>query len=60
MSDNKENKGQQDRIRVDATDPNEVEFLHRQYPHKSHQQIKEAIRRFGPLRAAIVKALEGK
>jgi hypothetical protein len=43
MSDNKTNTGQQDRIRVDAKDPSEVEYLHRQFPNKTHQEIKDAI-----------------
>jgi len=53
MSDNKNNTGQQDRIRVDANDASEVEYLHRQFPNKSHQEIKDAIKTKGPLRADI-------
>jgi Protein of unknown function (DUF3606) len=53
MSDNKTNAGQQDRIRVDAKDPSEVEYLHRQYPNKTHREIKDAIAAKGPLRKDI-------
>ncbi|MDP9043057.1 MAG: DUF3606 domain-containing protein [Bacteroidota bacterium] len=53
MSDNKTNTGQQDRIRVDAKDPSEVEYLHRQFPNKKHQDIKDAIAANGPLRKDI-------
>ena len=57
MSDNKSNKGQQDRIRVDANDPSEVEYLHRHFPGKTHQEIKDAIAAKGPLRKDIVAYL---
>lgn len=58
MSDNKTNTGQQDRIRVDANDPSEVEYLHQQFPQKTHQQIKDAIKSKGPLRKDIEAFLE--
>ncbi|MCW3087451.1 MAG: hypothetical protein JWQ78_837 [Sediminibacterium sp.] len=58
MSDNKKNTGVQDAIRVDSKDPGEVEYLHSQYPNLTHQQIKDAIAKYGPMRADIVKALE--
>ena len=57
MSDNKATKGKQDNIRVDSNDPSEVEYLHSQYPSKSHQEIKDAIKKYGPLRADIMKHL---
>ena len=57
MSDNKTNLGQQDRIRVDANDPSEVEYLHQQFPNKTHQEIKEAIAAKGPLRVDIERYL---
>lgn len=59
MSDNKNYTGQQDRIRVDANDASEVEYLHRQFPHKTHQQIKDAIAAKGPLRKDIEAYLNG-
>ena len=59
MSDNKSNLGQQDRIRVDANDPAEVEYLHQQFPNKTHQEIKDAIAAKGPLRADIERYLAG-
>ncbi|MCK7554016.1 DUF3606 domain-containing protein [Chitinophaga sedimenti] len=58
MSDNKENTGKQDDIRVDLNDPSEVEYLHQQYPRKSHEEIKLAIQEAGPIRADIIAHLE--
>jgi hypothetical protein len=57
MSDNKQNTGKQDDIRVDLNDPSEVEFLHRKYPNKSHEEIKKAIKEFGPFRKNIENEL---
>jgi hypothetical protein len=59
MPDNKTNTGKQDDIRVDLNDPSEVEYLHQQFPSKTHQQIKDAIEKAGPIRADIVKLLNG-
>jgi Protein of unknown function (DUF3606) len=59
MSDDKNYRGQQDRLRVDANDPSEVEYLHRQFPEKSHEEIKKAIQSAGPLRADIERRLRG-
>jgi hypothetical protein len=58
MADNKDQTSQQDRIRVDSNDPSEVEYLHKQYPDMSHQQILDAIRIAGPLRADIIAWLD--
>jgi Protein of unknown function (DUF3606) len=60
MSDDKKNVGTQDDIRVDSNDPSEVEYLHRQYPRLSHEAIKKAIEQYGPIRADIVRHLDGK
>lgn len=60
MSDNKSNTGRQDDIRVDINDSSEVEYLHRQFPGKTHEQIKEAIKAKGPLRKDIEAYLRGK
>jgi len=60
MSDNKQNIGKQDDIRVDSNDPSEVEYLHRQFPEKTHEEIKKAIQAAGPLRANIVAYLQRK
>jgi hypothetical protein len=57
MADNKNQTSQQDRIRVDANDPSEVEYLHRQFPAMTHQQIVDAIQKAGPLRADIIAYL---
>lgn len=59
MSDNKKNVGKQDDIRVDANDASEVEYLHRQFPQKSHEEIKRAIVEKGPLRKDIEEFLRG-
>lgn len=58
MADDKNNVGKQDDIRVDINDPSEVEYLHRQYPDKSHQEIKDAIEKYGPMRKDIVAYLD--
>ncbi|MBG9377195.1 DUF3606 domain-containing protein [Panacibacter sp. DH6] len=58
MSDNKEQTNQQDRIRVDANDSSEVEYLHQQYPSLTHRQVLDAIRAAGPLRKDIVAYLD--
>ena len=47
MADNKNKQGVQDDIRVDATDPAEVEYLHQQFPQKTHEEIKKAIAKAG-------------
>ena len=60
MPDNKNQTSQQDRIRVDANDPSEVEYLHKKYPSMSHAQIKEAIKAAGPFREDIISYLSKK
>lgn len=60
MPDNKKNVGTQDDIRVDANDKSEVEYLHQQFPEKTHEEIKEAIKAAGPLRVNIVAYLQRK
>jgi len=60
MADNKNKQGVQDDIRVDATDPAEVEYLHQQFPQITHEEIKKAIAKAGPLRKNIVSFLRGK
>ena len=57
MSDNKQTTGQQDRIRVDSNDPSEVEYVHQQFPNKSHEEVVQAIKTFGPMREDIYAAL---
>jgi hypothetical protein len=58
MSDDKKNVGKQDDIRVDSSDPSEVEYLHRQFPNKSHEEIKKAIKEKGPYRKDIEEDLK--
>ena len=60
MSDNKSKQGKQDDSRVDKNDPSEVEYLHRKFPNKTHQQIKDAIDKKGPNRRDIEAYLAGK
>ncbi|MCP9749489.1 DUF3606 domain-containing protein [Ferruginibacter sp. HRS2-29] len=60
MPDNKKLKGKQDRIRVAAADPSEVEYLHRTFHMLSHQAISGAIRTAGPMRKNIVKYIKAK
>lgn len=57
MSDSKQNTGVQDRIRIDSKDPNEVEYVHRQFPRFTHEQIQEAIKRAGPFREEVMNYL---
>jgi hypothetical protein len=58
MSDNKSQQGRQDDIRVDINDKSEVEYLHRQFPEKQHQQIVDAIKAAGPMREDITRYLK--
>ena len=58
MSDQKTNTGNQDRIRVDSNDPSEVEYLHNQFSHLTHQQVLEAVKSNGPMREDIEKYLK--
>jgi hypothetical protein len=60
MSDDKTNVGRQDDLRVDINDKSEVEYLHSQFPNKSHEEVVDAIRRYGPMREDIVKELRGR
>ena len=59
MADNKTKQGKQDDIRVDSNDPSEVEYLHQQFPKKEHQEIVKAIKEAGPMRADIIRHLNG-
>ena len=58
MSDDKSKQGKQDDIRVDTNDKSEVEYLHRQFPSKTHEQIISAIKAAGPMRKDIIKYLQ--
>jgi len=58
MSDSKQNVGVQDRIRIDANDPSEVEYVHQQFPWFKHEQIKKAIKEKGPFREDVVRYLQ--
>ena len=57
MSDNRDLRGFQDRDRVDSQDSNEVEYIHRQFPELSHEEVLNAIRQNGPMREDIMTAL---
>ena len=56
--DDKTKTGKQDMIRVDKNDPNEVEYLHREHPWRTHEEIKHAIELYGPFRKDILKQLK--
>ncbi len=58
MADDKKNTGKQDDMRVDSGDPSEVEYVHRKYPQKTHQEIVDAIRKYGPMRKDIEDFLD--
>jgi uncharacterized protein (DUF433 family) len=58
MADNKDLKTQQDKIKVDLNDNNEVEYLHSQFPELEREQIVEAIKEKGPLRKNITEYLK--
>ena len=60
MADDKSKVGRQDRDRVSLSEDYEVEDLHQKYPNKSHEEIKEAVRKHGPSREAIERFLDGK
>ncbi len=57
MADDKQNTGKQDDIRVDINDSSEVEYVHQKFPDKTHEQVLEAIRQYGPMRKDIEEAL---
>ena len=59
MSDNKEMTGGQDKMRVDANDKSEVEYVHQQFPHLEHSQVLEAVKSKGPMRKDIMEYLQG-
>jgi hypothetical protein len=58
MTDNKTQTGIEDDIRVDVNDKSEIEYLHQQFPTKSHQEIIEAIRTAGPMREDVIRYLK--
>ena len=53
MSDNKNKQDGRDDSKVDINDKSEVEYLHKQHPGYTHQQIVDAIKKYGPLRKNI-------
>ena len=57
MSDNKFQWDNRDRSRVDANDVSEVEYVHRQFPKLSHQEVLQAIQTQGPMRVDILNYL---
>lgn len=58
MSDNKSINDGRDRSRVDSNDASEVEYLHRQYPNLTHEQVLNAVKQAGPLRTDIEQELD--
>lgn len=59
MADDKSKTGKQDDIKVDKNDASEVEYLHQQFPNKSHEQIVAAVEKKGPYRKDIEAYLKG-
>jgi hypothetical protein len=57
MADDKMNTGKQDDLRVDINDPSEVEYVHQKFPQKTHEEVVDAIRKYGPMRKDIEEAL---
>jgi len=53
MADDKQKTTRQDAIRVDSNDPSEVEYLHSQHPDKTHQEVLDAVKKYGPMREDI-------
>lgn len=58
MADNKKNTDGRDDVKVDLNDPSEVEYLHSQHPKNTHEEIKEAIKKYGPYRKNIEENLK--
>lgn len=58
MADNPEIRGGRDRSRINAEQPYEVEYVHRQFPFFSHDEILDAIKQKGPNREAVMAFLE--
>jgi hypothetical protein len=58
MADNPEKRGGRDRSRIDPDQPHEVEYVHRQFPFMSREEIVDAIRTNGPGREAVMAFLE--
>ncbi|WP_205513956.1 DUF3606 domain-containing protein [Longitalea arenae] len=58
MPDDKNITGRQDDIRVDGNDSIEAEYLQSQFPGKTQEQIMEAIKAAGPVRADIIEYLQ--
>jgi len=56
--DNKQLKGVQDRNKVNAKEPYEVEYLHQKYPWLSHDTVKKAVDKYGPDRNKVEKHLD--
>ena len=58
MTDNKNNNGIPDRVRVDARDPAEVEYLQQKFPGIQHGEVLTAIREAGPVRKDVIRYIE--
>lgn len=56
--DNKNKHDGRDRSKVDANDKSEVEYLHSQHPALTHEEILDAVRKYGPSRKDIEAHLQ--
>jgi uncharacterized protein (DUF433 family) len=60
MTDDKSLVGTSDINQNDGDDSNEIEYVLRQFPHLTHQQVSDAIKRIGPLRKDVIEYLKNK
>lgn len=58
MSDNKNMTDKRDASKIDSNDPSEVEHVHGQFPHLTHEQVYNAIKAHGPSREKVMEYLK--
>jgi len=56
--DNKNVRDGRDSSKIDANDPSEVEYVHKQFPKLSHEEVLKAIKQKGPSREAVIMYLK--
>jgi hypothetical protein len=57
MLDNKPTTAQQEDVRIDTNNRDEIEYLHRQFPAKTQREVLEAIKNAGAFKGDIVRYL---
>ena len=60
MTDDKSPVGTSDINQNEGDDSNEIEYVLMQFPHLTHQQVSDAIKRTGPLRKDVIEYLKNK